>query len=104
MPEAINLVWSMDFMHDTLTNGRSYRLLNVIDDFNRKGPGIEVDFSLPTLRVIRTLENIIKWRDKPQVIRCDNGPEYISRTLLDWVDRQGIRLEHIQLGKPLQSP
>lgn len=103
VPEAINQVWSMDFMHDTLTNGRPYRLLNVIDDFNREGLGIEVDFSLPALRVIRTLENIIEWRGKPQVIRCDNGPEYISRTLLDWAERHGIRLEHIQPGKPQQN-
>ena len=103
VPEAINQVWSMDFMHDTLTNGRPYRLLNVIDDFNREGLGIEVDFSLPALRVIRTLENIIEWRGKPQVIRCDNGPEYISRALLDWADQQGIRLEHIQPGKPQQN-
>lgn len=103
VPEAINQVWSMDFMHDTLTNGRPYRLLNVIDDFNREGLGIEVDFSLPALRVIRTLENIIEWRGKPQTIRCDNGPEYISRILLDWAERHDIRLEHIQPGKPQQN-
>jgi len=71
----------MDFMHDQLRNGRSYRLFNVIDDFNREGLGIEVDFSLPAERVIRSLEQIIEWRGKPQTFRCDNGPEYISHRL-----------------------
>lgn len=78
VPETINDSWSMDFMHDQLNDRRSYRLLNVIDDFNREGLGIEVDFSLPAVRVIRSLEQIIEWRGKPRSIRCDNGPEYIS--------------------------
>lgn len=79
VPAAINQVWSMDFMHDSLEDGRGYRLFNVIDDFNREGLGIEVDFSLPAARVIRTLEQIIEWRGAPSVIRCDNGPEYAVR-------------------------
>jgi len=62
VPETINDSWSMDFMHDQLSDGRSYRLLNVIDDYNREGLGIEVDFSLPAERVIRTLDQIIYWR------------------------------------------
>jgi putative transposase len=77
--------------------------LNVIDDFNREGLGIEVDFSLPTLRVIRALNQIIEWRGKPKVIRCDNGPEYISQQLLDWAKDKGIKIEHIQPGKPQQN-
>ena len=72
VPEEINQVWSMDFMHDQLEKGRSFRLLNVIDDFNREALGIEIDFSLSSLRVIRALEQIISWRGKPKVIRCDN--------------------------------
>jgi len=56
VPETINDSWSMDFMHDQLNDGRSYGLLNVIDDFNREGLGIEVEFSLPAERVIRSLE------------------------------------------------
>lgn len=103
VPMALNECWSMDFMHDQLANGRSYRLLNVIDDFNREGLGIEVDLSLPTERVIRSLEQIIEWRGKPSVIRCDNGPEYISGVLLAWAERHGIRIEHIQPGKPQQN-
>lgn len=72
VPQTINTCWSMDFMHAKLAHGRSYRLLNVIDDFNREGLGIEVDFSLPAARVIRALDQIIEWRGKPQAIRCDN--------------------------------
>lgn len=59
-PQAINETWSMDFMHDSLSDRRSFRLLNVNDDFNREGLGIKVDFSLPAERVIRTLEQIIE--------------------------------------------
>lgn len=103
VPEAINQVWSMDFMHDQLEDGRSFRLLNVIDDFNREALGIEVDFSLPTLRVIRTLTQIIAWRGKPEVIRCDNGPEYISAAIEAWAKSWGIRFEHIEPGKPQQN-
>ena len=68
VPKAINECWSMDFMHDRLQNGRSYRLLNIIDDFNREGLAIEIDFSLPSERVIRTLNQIIEWRGKPRAI------------------------------------
>lgn len=103
VPEQINKVWSMDFMHDQLTDGRSFRLLNVIDDFNREGLAIEVDFSLPALRVIRSLEQIIEWRGKPEAIRCDNGPEYISSVLQDWAAQRGIRLAYIQPGNPQQN-
>ena len=103
VPDRINAVWSMDFMHDQLADGRAFRLLNVIDDFNREGLGIEVDFSLPALRVIRTLDRIIEWRGKPQAIRCDNGPEYISGRLSAWAEKRGIRLEHIQPGNPQQN-
>ena len=62
VPQAINQVWSMDFMHDQLEDGRTFRLFNVIDDFNREAIGMEVDFSLPSERVIRELKQIISWR------------------------------------------
>jgi putative transposase len=103
VPTSINECWSMDFMHDQLSNGRSYRLFNIIDDFNREGLHIEVDFSLPSERVIRTLEQVIEWRGKPKMIRCDNGPEYISERIINWAARNDIRLEHIQPGKPQQN-
>ena len=103
VPEAINQVWSMDFMHDQLSDGRSFRLLNIMDDFNREGLAIEADISLPALRVVRTLEQVIEWRGKPNVIRCDNGPEYISGVLMAWANRHGIQIEFIQPGNPQQN-
>ena len=72
----------MDLMHDQLSDGRSIRLFNVIDDFSREGLGIEVDFSLPSERVIRSLDQIIEWRGQPLRIRCDNGPELVSGVTL----------------------
>ncbi len=75
----------------------------MIDDFNREGLGIEVDFSLPAERVIRCLEQIIEWRGQPKALRCDNGPEYVSGVLQAWAEKCGIRLEFIQPGKPQQN-
>ena len=89
--------------NDALADGRSYRLLNVIDDYNREGLSMEVDLSLPAERVIRALDQIIEWRGKPRAIRCDNGPEYVSAALSRWAERHGIRIEHIQPGKPQQN-
>lgn len=103
VPSASNEVWSMDFMHDQLTDGRSIRLLNVIDDFNREGLSIDVDLSLPASRVIRSLDRIIEWRGKPKVIRCDNGPEYISAKLQEWAKNNEVILQYIQPGKPQQN-
>lgn len=103
VPERLNQTWSMDFMHDQLADGRRYRLFNVLDDCNREGLCIEVDFSLPAERVIRALDQIIEWRGQPQTLRCDNGPEYISELLKLWAQTRGIRLEFIQPGKPQQN-
>ncbi|WP_156453362.1 integrase core domain-containing protein, partial [Polycladidibacter hongkongensis] len=98
-----NQVWSMDFMSDQLEDGRRFRTLNILDDFNREGLAIEVDFSLPALRVVRALQQVIEWRGKPETIRVDNGPENISETLLSWARKQGIKILHIQPGKPAQN-
>lgn len=103
VPRQINTMWSMDFMHDSLANGRTFRTFNVLDDYNREGLGIEVDFSLPALRVIRSLEQIIEWRGKPLAIRCDNGPEYLSGQLVEWAAKNQIQLQYIQPGKPQQN-
>lgn len=93
----------MDFMSDSLASGRSIRTFNVIDDFNRECLAIDVDLSLPSARVIRSLEQIIEWRGKPNAIRCDNGPEYISETIKDWAKEQQITMQYIQPGKPKQN-
>lgn len=96
-------VWSIDFMHDQLVDDRKYRLFNVIDDFKREGLAIEASFSFPSLRVIKTLENLFEWRSKPSVIRCDNGPEFTSHQFISWAKEQKIRIEYIQPGKPQQN-
>lgn len=74
VPDQSNETRSMDFMADQLADGRSIRTLNVLDDFSREGLCIEVDFSLPAQRVIRSLNQIIEWRGQQQAIRVDNGP------------------------------
>lgn len=103
VPASVNAVWSMDFMHDQLKDGRSIRLFNVIDDFNREALGIEIDFSLPSARIIRALEQIIGWRGKPLAIRYDNGPECLSDAITQWAARHRIALNYIQPGKPQQN-
>lgn len=102
-PLKPNQVWSMDFMHDQLCDGRSFRLFNVIDDFRREGLAIEAGFSLPALRVIRVLNQLLEWREKPSVIRCDNGPEFISHDFVNWCQKRDIRIEYTQPGNPQQN-
>ena len=103
VPDQPNTVWSMDFMADRLEDMRAFRLLNVVDDFNREGLGIEVDFSLSAERVTRALDWIIARRGTPLAIRVDNGPEYVSGQLLRWAEDRGIAIQHIQPGKPQQN-
>lgn len=102
-PDSINQVWSLDFMSDSLWNGRRFRLLNIIDDFNREVLAIETDTSLPALRVIRVLEKLLATRGKPEMIRVDNGPEFISDKLDAWCKNNKVTLVFIQPGKPMQN-
>lgn len=102
-PAALNEVWSIDFMSDTLWDGRRFRLLNIIDDYNREVLHIETDLSLPTLRLIRVLEYLKEFRGLPQIIRVDNGPEFISHRLDMWCKEHKISLAFIQPGKPMQN-
>ena len=88
VPTRPNLMLSIDFMADRLGDGRAFRLLNVLDDFNCEGLGIEVDFSLPAERVIRSLERIIEWRGQPGAIR---------------IGKRNISLRHIQPSQPQQN-
>lgn len=102
-PTAANQMWSVDFMSDRLEDGRNIRLLNIMDDFNRESLAIEVDTSLPSLRVIRVLERLIVQRGKPSNIRTDNGPEFISHKLEQWCTKHQITLQFIQPGRPMQN-
>lgn len=102
-PNGLNQVWSIDFMSDSLWDGRKIRLLNVIDDCNREVLWIETDTSLPAKRVIRVLEALKEMRGLPQMIRMDNGPEFISNELDSWSKENKITLVFIQPGKPTQN-
>jgi putative transposase len=103
VPGQANQTWSLDFMSDALSNGRTIRTLNIIDDYNREALWIEVDTSLPAERVVRVLEQLLDWRGKPASIRMDNGPELISQRLESWAKEKNITLLHIQPGKPAQN-
>ena len=102
-PECINQVWSVDFMSDSLWDGRKFRLLNIVDDYNREILAMEADLSIPALRVIRVLEYLKEFRGLPEMIRVDNGPEFISQKLEAWCKENKIRLVFIQPGKPMQN-
>jgi putative transposase len=102
-PERINQVWSIDFMSDSLWDGRTFRLLNIVDDYNREILTMEADLSIPALRLIRVLEYLKEFRGLPEMIRVDNGPEFISYKLECWCKENKIRLVFIQPGKPMQN-
>jgi len=103
IPQRINHTWSMDFMSDSLASGRKFRILNVMDDFNREALAIEVDISMPSQRVTRVLERILYFREKPKRIRVDNGPEFLAADLVKWCEERNIELRYIQPGKPSQN-
>ena len=102
-PDQANVSWSIDFMSDSLACGRAFRTLNLIDDFNREGLWIEVDTSLPAVRVIRVLEMLALWRGYPKQLRSDNGPELISQKLEEWAGTHGVKQAFIEPGKPAQN-
>jgi putative transposase len=98
-----NRQWALDFMHDTLYCGKRFRTLNIIDEGTRECLAIEVDTSLPAVRVIRVMERLKQARGLPQQIRVDNGPELISAEFYDWCESHGIDVVYIQPGKPQQN-
>jgi putative transposase len=105
MPKAsrLNEVWSIDFMSDSLSNSRKFRTFNVLDDFNREALTIEIDTSLPSARIIRSLEVIGSERGFPKYIRSDNGPEFISHCFRKFCCTHRIRHRRIEPGKPQQN-
>ncbi len=100
---APNQEWAIDFLADGLATGRGLRILTVVDSYTRECLAIEVDTSLSSRRVTRALEWVVGQRGCVQVIRCDNGPEFTSRHFLGWCEERGIRLLHIQPGRPMQN-
>lgn len=104
LPTQPNERWSMDFMSDQLADGRVFRTLNVVDDFSRQCPAIEVDTSLSGERVVRVLEAAcVEQGACPRSLIVDNGPEFISKALDRWAYRNGVELIFIQPGKPTQN-
>ncbi len=98
-----NQVWSMDFMSDALYRGRRFRTLNILDEGVRELLAIVIDTSIPSGRVIRTLEQLVELRGKPTAIRVDNAPEFCAQAFIDWCKEHGIEIRYIQPGKPNQN-
>jgi putative transposase len=103
IPPAMNQSWSMDFMHDSLESGRKVKFLNIIDDYNREVLTIDTASSITGERLKEVLTQIIEWRGKPEEIRTDNGPEFLSAPYVQFCESNGIRIKYIQPGKPVQN-
>lgn len=103
VPAAPNQCWSLDFMSDALADGRRFRTLNVVEDWNREVLGMEVDFSLPAARVVALLTELVARHGTPAQLRVDNGPELISHALQAWCRQVGVQLHWIEPGKPTQN-
>ena len=102
-PEGLNQIWALDFMSDALYGGRAFRTLNILDEGNRQGLGIEIAHSIPSLRVIRVMEQLIEMHGKPGALRVDNGPELTAIAFTEWCANRGIEIRFIQPGKPDQN-
>jgi len=100
----LNRVWALDFMRDTMYDGRPFRTLNVIDEGNREALRIECGTSIPSARLVRVMNQLIEVYGQPQAIRMDNGPEMTSTSFTEWAETQGIQLLYIEPGKPNQNP
>jgi putative transposase len=102
-PQQVNERWSMDFVTDSLTNGRRFRSLTIVDDHSRESVAIEPDFSLTGERVTRVLDRLAQTRGLPAVITVDNGPEFAGKKLDAWAHQRGIKLHFIRPGKPVEN-
>ena len=103
LPSRTNQMWTMDFTRDSLASGRNFRTLNLMDGYTRVALCIEVDSSLPGLRVVQVLERVVHERGVPEAIQVDNGPEFISRVVDQWAYAHGVALHFIDPGKPVQN-
>ena len=103
VPDAPNRVWSADFMSDALHKGVRFRTFNVLDDFNREALAIEIDTSLPSERLVRVFEQLKRERGRPDILRTDNGPEFLGEVFVSWCRKNGVMLDYIEPGKPNQN-
>ncbi len=97
-------IWSLDFIHDQLGDGRRFRVLTVVDEYTRECVATEVDTSLPGARVVQVLERLRHTRGVPQALRVDNGPEFCGRALDTWACEHSVKLIFIDPGKPTLNP
>ncbi len=95
--------WSLDFLTDSLADGRRFRALTIVDNVSRMSPAIEVGRSLTGERVVAVLERLKRTVGTPERIAVDNGPEFISKVLDAWAYRNGVRLEFSRPGKPTDN-
>ena len=98
-----NACWSLDFVHDQLTDGRRFRVLTVVDDYTRECLALVADSSLSGARVARELDRIIEGRGRPAAVTSDNGTELTSNAILAWADERCVAWQYIQPGKPQQN-
>ena len=103
VPQHPNQAWSADFMSDTLYAGKRFRTFNVIDDFNRELLHVEIDTSITGKRLIRVFERLRLDRGLPDVLRTDNGPEFLSGEFVAWAESVGMMIQYIQPGEPNQN-
>ena len=103
LAQAINEVWSMDFVSDSLANGRRIKCLTVADDVSHECVDIATDFGISGQSVTRILDQAAIFRGYPSVVRTDNGPEFTSRVFMAWAQSHGIRHVLIQPGRPMQN-
>ena len=103
LAKAVNEVWSMDFVSDSLSNGRRLKYLTVADDFSHECVDIAVDFGISGEYVTRLLDRAAVFRGYPEMVRTDNGPEFTSRVFMAWAQTHGIRHILIQPGRPMQN-
>jgi len=95
--------WSMDFVSDSLHDGRRFRVLTIVDHFTRESPAIEVGSSLSGKRVVEVLDRLARTHGLPQVITTDNGTEFTSRAVDEWAHRNGVKMDYIRPGKPVEN-
>ena len=103
VPKLPDTVWSADFMSDALLNGRRFRTFNVVDDFNRQALHIEIDTSITSIRLVRIFERLKSEQGLPQVLRTDNGPEFLGESFTHRAKNAGMAIKYIQPGKPNQN-
>ena len=95
--------WSMDFVSDSLHDGRRFRVLTLVDHFSRVSPAIEVGSSITGKRVVEVLERLANEYGLPRVITTDNGTEFTSRAVDEWAHRNNVKLDFIRPGKPIEN-